>query len=38
LYKKGLITKEEAMENTDNKNELAQLFRGVYSGNIDSEF
>ncbi len=38
LYKKGLITKEEAMNSTDNKNELAHLFRGVYSGNDNSEF
>lgn len=38
LYKKGLITKEEALENTDNENELIHLMRGVYSGSNDSEF
>ena len=38
LYKKGLITKEEALESTDNETELVHLMRGVYSGSDDSEF
>lgn len=32
LYKKNLITKEVALDNSDNPNELQQLIRGVYSG------
>ncbi len=32
LYKKGLITKEAALENTDNPNELMHYMRGVYTG------
>lgn len=32
LYKKGLITKEVALDNSDNVNELQQLIRGVYTG------
>ena len=32
LYKKDLITKEVALDNSDNVNELQQLIRGVYTG------
>ena len=32
LYQKGLITKEVALESTDNPNELMHYMRGVYSG------
>lgn len=32
LYEDGIITEEEAMEKSDNKNELQQMFRGVYHG------
>ncbi len=37
LYKKGLITKEAAMANSDSPNELMHYIRGVYSGS-DSGF
>ena len=32
LYKRGFITKEVALDSTDNKNELMHYMRGVYSG------
>ena len=32
LYKKGLITKEVALEHSDAPNELMHYMRGVYSG------
>ena len=32
LYKKGLITKEVALEHSDSPNELMHYMRGVYSG------
>lgn len=32
LFEKGIITKEEALEKSDNKNELQQMFKGVYHG------
>ncbi len=32
LYKKGLITKETAIEHSDSPNELMHYIRGVYSG------
>ena len=32
LYKAGFITKEVALSNSDNQNELTHLMRGVYSG------
>lgn len=32
LYKDGIITEEEAIENSDNKNEIKQMFRGVFHG------
>ena len=32
LYKQGLITKEVALEHSDNPNELMHYIRGVYSG------
>jgi twitching motility protein PilT len=32
LYKQGLISKETALENSDNPNELTHLIRGVYTG------
>ena len=32
LYKKGLITKEVALEHSDTPNELMHYMRGVYSG------
>ncbi len=32
LYKKGLITKETALANTDSPNELMHYIRGAYSG------
>lgn len=31
-YKKGVITEEEALEKSDNVNELKQMFRGAYHG------
>ncbi len=38
LYKEGLITKEVAIEHSDNKNELLQYMRGVYSGSEKMDF
>ncbi|MBQ3642951.1 PilT/PilU family type 4a pilus ATPase [bacterium] len=38
LYKAGLITKEDALENSDNQNELTHLMRGVYSGTNTVEY
>lgn len=38
LYQKGRISKEVALEHTDNKNELTHLFRGVYSGSGKMDF
>ncbi len=38
LYKEGLITKETALEHSDNQNELQQYMRGVYSGSGKMEF
>ena len=32
LVEKNLISKEEAIEQSDNKNELKQMFRGVFHG------
>ena len=32
LVEKGFITKEEALEKSDNKNEIQQMFKGVYHG------
>lgn len=32
LYKDGIITEEEAVEKSDNKNELKQMIRGVFHG------
>lgn len=32
LFKKGIISKETALENSDNPNELMHYIRGVYSG------
>ena len=32
LIECDLITKEEALEKSDNKNELQQMIRGVYQG------
>ena len=32
LYKRGLITKENALEHSDTPNELMHYIRGVYSG------
>lgn len=37
LVQKDLITKEEALEKSDNKNELQQMFRGVYQGTADQK-
>ena len=36
LYKKGLITKEVALEYSDSPNELMHYIRGVYSGSEDN--
>ena len=36
LYKNGIITKEAALEHTDNPNELMHYIRGVYSGSEGS--
>lgn len=38
LYKKNLITKETALENSDNINELQHFMRGVYSGSGKMEY
>ncbi len=38
LYKNGLITKELAIENSDNRNELQQLLRGVYTGSEEIQY
>lgn len=32
LVEKGLITQEEALDKSDNKNELQQILRGIYHG------
>ncbi len=32
LFKDGIITEEEALLNSDNKNEIKQMLRGVYHG------
>jgi twitching motility protein PilT len=32
MVESGVVSKEEALEQTDNKNELEQMFRGVYHG------
>lgn len=32
LYKDGIISQEDAIANSDNKNELKQMIRGVYHG------
>ena len=37
LYKTGLITKESAIEASDNQAELMQLMRGVYHGISDRD-
>ena len=41
LFASGQITEEVAMEFSDDKTELAQMMKGVYSGaggnNVDSE-
>lgn len=36
LVQKEIITKDEALEKSDNKNELQQMFRGVYQGTNNS--
>lgn len=38
LYKKKLITKEVALDNSDNANELQHYMRGAYSGSGQMEF
>ncbi len=38
LYKQGLISKEVAIEHSDNRNELLQYMRGVYSGSEKMDF
>ena len=38
LYKQGYISKETAIEHSDNRNELMQYIRGVYSGSGKMEF
>ena len=38
LYKKGIITKEVALEHSDNPNELIHYMRGVYSGSGKMDF
>lgn len=38
LYKKKLITKEVALESSDNQNELQHYMRGVYSGSGQMEY
>lgn len=38
LVQKGLVSKEVALENSDNPNELMQYMRGVYSGSNSTEF
>ena len=32
LYAEGIVTEEVALEYSDNKNELRQMFKGVYQG------
>ena len=32
LVANGLISKEEALENSNDENELEKMFRGVYQG------
>lgn len=32
LYEQDLITEDDAMSYSDNKNELQQMFRGVFHG------
>ena len=38
LYKKGIISKEVALEHSDNANELTHYMRGVYSGSGKMDF
>ncbi len=38
FYKKGIISKETALENSDNQNELMHYIRGVYSGSGQVEY
>ena len=38
LFKKGIITKETALEHSDNPNELIHYIRGVYSGSGKMDF
>ncbi|MBE7704596.1 MAG: PilT/PilU family type 4a pilus ATPase [Cyanobacteria bacterium SIG29] len=38
LYKKKLITKDVALDNSDNKNELQHYLRGVYSGTNNMDY
>ncbi len=38
FYKQGLITKETALDNSDNPNELMHLMRGVYTGSGQMEY
>lgn len=35
LIQRGIVTKEEALEHSDNKNELMQMIKGVYQGTTD---
>lgn len=37
LVQKGIISEEEALEKSDNKNELQQMFRGVFHGTKDQK-
>ena len=37
LVQKEVITQEEALDKSDNKNELQQMLRGVYQGTADNK-
>lgn len=37
LVQKGFVSEEEALEKSDNKNELQQMFRGVFHGTKDQK-
>lgn len=37
LFQRGIITKEEALEKSDSKNELLQMLKGVYQGTAEQK-
>jgi Tfp pilus assembly ATPase PilU len=37
LVKAGLVSKEEAIKSSDNKNELEQMLKGVFYGTFEQQ-